>query len=103
MRFDLFTLFSEICHAYLQESILKRAQEAGLLQTQVHNIRDYAEGRHLVTDDLPHGGGGGMVMKPKPVFAAADIYGWPLLGGPVDAMYPVAYQTTISQQGRAAA
>ncbi|MEP7356247.1 MAG: tRNA (guanosine(37)-N1)-methyltransferase TrmD, partial [Anaerolineales bacterium] len=52
MRFDLFTLFPEICHAYLQESILKRAQEAGLLEAKVHNIRDYAEGRHLVTDDL---------------------------------------------------
>jgi tRNA (guanine37-N1)-methyltransferase len=72
MRFDLFTLFPEICHAYLQESILKRAQEAGLLEAKVHNIRDYAEGRHLVTDDLPYGGGGGMVMKPEPVFAAVE-------------------------------
>jgi tRNA (guanine37-N1)-methyltransferase len=72
MRFDLFTLFPEICHAYLQESILKRAQAAGLLEAQVHNLRDYAEGRHLVTDDLPYGGGGGMVMKPEPVFQAVE-------------------------------
>jgi tRNA (guanine37-N1)-methyltransferase len=72
MRFDLFTLFPEICNAYLQESILKRAQAAGLLEAQVHNIRDYAEGRHLVTDDLPYGGGGGMVMKPEPVFQAVE-------------------------------
>jgi tRNA (guanine37-N1)-methyltransferase len=72
MRFDLFTLFPEICHAYLQESILKRAQAAGLLVAQVHNLRDYAEGRHLVTDDLPYGGGGGMVMKPEPVFQAVE-------------------------------
>jgi tRNA (guanine37-N1)-methyltransferase len=72
MRFDLFTLFPEICHAYLQESILKRAQAAGLLEARVHNLRDYAEGRHLVTDDLPYGGGGGMVMKPEPVFQAVE-------------------------------
>ena len=72
MRFDLFTLFPAICHAYLQESILKRAQAAGLLEVAVHNIRDYALGKHLVTDDLPYGGGGGMVMKPEPVFAAVE-------------------------------
>ncbi len=72
MRFDLFTLFPDICHAYLQESILKRAQAAGLLQVAVHNIRDYAAGKHLVTDDLPYGGGGGMVMKPEPVFSAVE-------------------------------
>ena len=72
LRFDLFTLFPEICAAYLHESILKRAQAAGILEAQVHNIRDYAEGRHLVTDDLPYGGGGGMVMKPEPVFRALE-------------------------------
>ena len=72
MRFDVFTLFPAICHAYLDESILKRAQAAGLLEVAVHNIRDYAPGKHLVTDDLPYGGGGGMVMKPEPVFAAVE-------------------------------
>jgi tRNA (guanine37-N1)-methyltransferase len=72
VRFDVFTLFPDICHAYLQASILKRAQAAGLLEVAVHNIRDHAEGRHLVTDDLPYGGGGGMVMKPEPVFAAVE-------------------------------
>jgi tRNA (guanine37-N1)-methyltransferase len=72
MRFDLFTLFPGICHAYLQEAILKRAQAAGRLEVAVHNIRDYAEGKHRVTDDLPYGGGGGMVMKPEPVFAAVE-------------------------------
>ena len=72
LRFDLFTLFPEICLAYLQESILKRAQAAGIVEAAVHNIRDYAEGRHLVTDDLPYGGGGGMVMKPEPVFRALE-------------------------------
>ena len=72
MRFDLFTLFPEICAAYLQESILKRAQAAGLIEVGVHNIRDHAAGKHRVTDDLPYGGGGGMVMKPEPVFAAVE-------------------------------
>jgi tRNA (guanine37-N1)-methyltransferase len=72
MRFDLFTLFPEICQAYLQESILKRAQAAGLVSVYVHNIRDYATDKHQVTDDLPYGGGGGMVMKPEPVFAAVE-------------------------------
>jgi tRNA (guanine37-N1)-methyltransferase len=72
LRFDLFTLFPEICTAYLQESILKRAQAAGLVEIAVHNIRDYAPGKHQVTDDIPYGGGGGMVMKPEPVFNAVE-------------------------------
>jgi tRNA (guanine37-N1)-methyltransferase len=72
LHFDLFTLFPEICAAYLNESILKRAQEAGLVSVAIHNIRDYAAGRHQVTDDLPYGGGGGMVMKPEPVFTAVE-------------------------------
>src|ERR1700704_6178222 len=72
MRFDLFTLFPEICAAYLQESILKRAREAGLISVGLHDIRAHAAGKHKVTDDLPYGGGGGMVMKPEPVFAAVE-------------------------------
>src|SRR5512139_2944711 len=72
MRFDIFTLFSGIFESPLQESMLKRAIESGLLDVQLHNIRDYAEGRHQVTDDYPYGGGGGMVMKPEPVFAAVE-------------------------------
>jgi tRNA (guanine37-N1)-methyltransferase len=72
LRFDLFTLFPEICAAYLQESILKRAQAAGLIEVALHDIRDHAGGKHKVTDDLPYGGGGGMVMKPGPVFAAVE-------------------------------
>ncbi len=72
VRFDLFTLLPEVCAAYTRESILKRAQEAGLVDIRIHNIRDFAEGKHLVTDDMPYGGGGGMVMKPEPVFAAVE-------------------------------
>ena len=72
MRFDVFTIFPGIFESPLRESMLKRAIDAGLLEVALHNIRDYAEGRHQVTDDYPYGGGGGMVMKPEPVFAAVE-------------------------------
>jgi tRNA (guanine37-N1)-methyltransferase len=72
MRIDLFTLFPAMFDAYLQESILKRAQAAGLLTVQTHNIRDWATDKHHVTDDAPYGGGGGMVMKPEPIFASVE-------------------------------
>src|SRR5512135_1272353 len=72
MRFDVFTLFPEIFTSPLQESILKRAIEAGHLEVQLHNIRDYTTDKHHITDDYPYGGGGGMVMKPEPVFAAVE-------------------------------
>jgi tRNA (guanine37-N1)-methyltransferase len=72
MRFDIFTLFPGIFESPLKESMLKRSIESGLLDVQLHNIRDYAEGRHQVTDDYPYGGGGGMVMKPEPVFTAVE-------------------------------
>ncbi len=72
MRFDIFTLFPGIFEGPLRESMIKRAIDAGLLNVQLHNIRDYAAGKHQVTDDYPYGGGGGMVMKPEPVFAAVE-------------------------------
>jgi tRNA (guanine37-N1)-methyltransferase len=72
MRFDIFTLFPGIFESPLQESILKRAIETGLLEVQLYNIRDYTTDKHHITDDYPYGGGGGMVMKPEPVFAAVE-------------------------------
>jgi tRNA (guanine37-N1)-methyltransferase len=72
VRFEVFTLFPELFGPYLAASILGRAQTAGLLQVQVHNIRDYTLDKHQVTDDEPYGGGGGMVMKPEPIFAAVE-------------------------------
>ncbi len=72
MKFDVFSLFPDIFPPYLNESILKRAQEKGLLEVDVHNIRDWATDKHHVTDDEPYGGGGGMVMKPEPIFAAVE-------------------------------
>jgi tRNA (guanine37-N1)-methyltransferase len=96
MRFDLFTLFPEICVAYLQESILKRAQVAGLVDVRVHNIREHAQGKHQVTDDLPYGGGGGMVMKPEPMFGAVEAELAPL-GPAARATIPV---ILLTPQGR---
>ncbi|MBI4687163.1 MAG: tRNA (guanosine(37)-N1)-methyltransferase TrmD [Nitrospirae bacterium] len=72
MKCDVLTLFPDIVNAYLKESILKRAQERGLLQVRVHNIRDFAEGRHKQVDDYPFGGGPGMVLKPEPIFKAVE-------------------------------
>ncbi|UCF60091.1 MAG: tRNA (guanosine(37)-N1)-methyltransferase TrmD [Anaerolineaceae bacterium] len=72
MRFDVFTLLPEVMHAYLGASVLGKAQEAGLLEVYLHNIRDYALDRHHTTDDEPYGGGGGMVMKPEPIFTAVE-------------------------------
>jgi tRNA (guanine37-N1)-methyltransferase len=72
MHFDVFTLFPAIFESPLQESILKRAQEMGRLSVALHNIRDYATDKHHITDDYPYGGGGGMVMKPEPIFAAVE-------------------------------
>lgn len=72
MRFDILSLFPEIFPPYLNVSIMQKATEAELLQVVVHNIRDYASGKHRVTDEPPYGGGGGMVLKPGPIFAAID-------------------------------
>lgn len=57
---------------YLQESILQRAQQNGLIQVDIHDIRAYTTDKHHVTDDTPYGGGGGMVMKPEPIFSAVE-------------------------------
>ncbi len=72
MEFDVFTLLPEVFSPYLDSSILQRARQRGLIDVRLHNIRDWAADRHHVTDDVPYGGGGGMVMKPEPVFAAVE-------------------------------
>ncbi len=72
MRIDILTLFPAMFSGPLDESILGRARAAGLLDIVLHNIRDYAEGKHRVTDDYPFGGGPGMVMKPQPIFDCVE-------------------------------
>ena len=71
-QFDVFTLFPEIFTPYLEASILQRAVERQIIQVNLHNIRDWTNDKHHVTDDAPFGGGGGMVMKPEPIFAAVE-------------------------------
>jgi tRNA (guanine37-N1)-methyltransferase len=72
LHFDIFTLFPGMFAGVFTDSILKRAREAGLMSVALHNIRDYAPGRHRVTDDAPYAGGGGMVMKPEPIYRAVE-------------------------------
>jgi len=72
MRIDIVTLFPEVCRAPLSESIMKRAQENGIIELHVHNLRDWTTDKHHVVDDAPFGGGQGMVMKPEPIFAAVE-------------------------------
>src|SRR5882762_10331057 len=70
MRIDIVTLFPGMVEPVLAASMLGRARARGLVDIRVVNLRDYAEGRHRVTDDYQFGGGGGMVLKPEPLFAA---------------------------------
>jgi tRNA (guanine37-N1)-methyltransferase len=72
MRFDVFTLFPDVFTPYLESSILSRARQNGLLEVALHNIRNWTTDRHHTTDDTPFGGGGGMVMKPGPIFTAVE-------------------------------
>lgn len=70
MRFDILTIFPDIFTSPFEHSILKRAREAGLIDINLVNIRDFAADRHKMTDDYPYGGGSGMVMKPEPIAKA---------------------------------
>ena len=72
MRIDIVTIFPGIAEGPLGESIMKRAREAGLVDIRFHDLRDYTTDRHRQVDDIPYGGGPGMVMKPGPFFAAVN-------------------------------
>ncbi len=72
MRIDVLTLFPAMFEPVLRDSILKIAQEKGLVDIHVHNIRDYSTDKHRKVDDRPYGGGPGMVMKPDVVIAAVE-------------------------------
>ncbi len=85
MHIDIFTLFPAMVRGPLEESILRRAQERGLLEIGIHDIRAATTDKHHVCDDTPYGGGAGMVMKPEPIFAAVEaVY----QGGPIILMTP---------------
>ena len=91
MRFDVFTLFPGLVLPYLEGSILQRARARELLEVAVHDIRAWTSDRHHVTDEPPYGGGGGMVMKPEPIFTAVEA----VLGSP-----PCCPVILMSPQGR---
>lgn len=91
LTIDIFTLFPGIFEPSLRESILGRAIARNLLAVRLHNIRDFASDKHQVTDDAPYGGGGGMVMKPEPIFTAVES----TLGAP-----PVVPVILLTPQGR---
>jgi tRNA (guanine37-N1)-methyltransferase len=76
MRYDIITIFPEIFDSYFGESIIGRAKKKGLIDIKVHNLRDWAEGKHLNVDDTPYGGGAGMVLMVEPIYKAlVDIVG----------------------------
>ncbi len=72
MQCDVLTLFPDCIQAVTSQSIIKRAQEKGLLDLRIHNIRDYTDAPHYNADDSPYGGGEGMVMKAEPIFRVID-------------------------------
>ncbi len=91
MRFAVLTIFPEMITAFWGFGIIRRAVESGLISARAVDIRDFAEGRHRVTDDRPYGGGCGMVMKPEPLAAAIAA---------VKAELPAARTVLLSPQGR---
>lgn len=72
MKIDILTLFPNIFTGPLTESIIKRAQNSGLVEIIIHDLRQYTKNRHRTADDKPYGGGGGMVLKPEPIFEAVE-------------------------------
>ena len=72
MRFDVLTLFPGMFSGPLDESIMRRARDAGVIEVHLHDLRGWATDKHRTVDDYPFGGGAGMVMKPEPLFAAVE-------------------------------
>lgn len=70
MRFDIITIFPKIFDSYFGESILKRAKEKGIVEFQIHDLREYSTNKHRNVDDTPYGGGAGMVMQVEPIYKA---------------------------------
>ena len=95
MQFEVFTLLPEVFPPYLDSSILQRARLRGLIDVRVHNIRDYTHDKHHITDDTPYGGGGGMVMKPDPIFEAVVS-----VLGPLQDSLPRVPVILLTPQGR---
>lgn len=82
MRVDIITCLPEILKGPLDESIPGRARSKGLLEVHIHDLREYAEGKHRQVDDYPFGGGAGMVLKPEPIFRCLEAIS--SIGEPID-------------------
>ncbi len=91
MKFDILTLFPKMFVSPLEESILARAIEKGLIQIRTINLRDFAWDKHHVVDDTPYGGGQGMVMKVEPIARAIE---W------IKSQDPVAWTVYLTPQGK---
>lgn len=106
LEVDILTLFPRMCAGYLGESILGKAQEAGLLAATITDIRDHATGKHRVCDDAPYGGGAGMVMKPEPLVEAIEAArarlpgAWVVLTSPRGARLDQALARRFAEHGR---
>ena len=72
IEFDILTLFPEMVEGFLSSSMLARGRQKALIDVKVHQLRDWANDKHRKTDEIPFGGGPGMVMKPEPIYAAVD-------------------------------
>lgn len=72
IHFDILTLFPEMFEGVFAVGMVRKARQAGQISIAMHNIREFATDRHRTTDDTPYGGGGGMVMKPEPIFRAVE-------------------------------
>ena len=72
MHFDVITIFPEFFRGPFDYGVIRRGRERGLIETQVHDLREYTSDRHRTVDDRPFGGGEGMVFKPEPIFAAVE-------------------------------
>src|SRR5436190_23642239 len=70
MRFDIVTIFPSMFEQPLAAGVVGRAIERGQLDVRIHDLRDFTTDRHRVVDDVPYGGGPGMVLKPEPIFGA---------------------------------
>lgn len=90
MIFEILTIFPKIFESPLGESLLKKGIEKGLLEVRVLDLREFAQGKHRVTDDYPYGGGAGMVMKPEPVIRAVES---------IKARHPAAQSILLTPQG----
>ena len=97
MRIDILTLFPGMFRGPFDESIIKRAVDAGVVSIHIHDIRQWANGRHKVADDYVYGGGPGMVLKPEPVFAATEaVLDQAPERGPIVLMTPVGRRSTTT-------